>query len=119
MWVPWAVPAMSDCQAITRAGKPCRMTPQIGLDYCFTHNPENTAARAEIASYAGHRSALSRRKVPVPPEALELNSVDSLKLLLGTLVAAELDGRIAPTRTRNILRILENMPDDVYYQPFG
>ena len=110
---------MSSCRATTRAGQPCRMTPQSGLAYCFTHNPENAAARAEIASYAGQRSGLSRRKVAVQPEALELSSPQSLNLFLRTLVAAELDGRIAPTRTRNILRILENMNDDALYNPFG
>ena len=110
------VPVMRTCQALTRSGTPCRMAPQSGSDYCFTHNPENAAVRPEIAAAAGRSSGASRRKVPVPPEALELSSSEGLRVLFSSIIAAELDGRIAPTRTRNIMRIIENLPDDAYYQ---
>ena len=45
--------AMSECQAKTADGSPCGAPAQTGKAYCFQHDPEQEAARAEARNRGG------------------------------------------------------------------
>lgn len=74
---------MTICQALTRAGQPCRCRALAGGLLCLHHDPGRTAARAEARKRAG----LTRRALRGPAAALQI--VENLNCAL-------LDGKTRP-----------------------
>jgi len=58
---------MKHCKAKTQSGKPCKMRPIKGSDYCFNHDPAAAAQRA----VARKRGGESRHN----PHAGDLNTI--------------------------------------------
>ncbi len=44
---------MAKCQAVTRAGKRCSQSVAPGVEWCWNHDPDNSARRREAAARAG------------------------------------------------------------------
>ena len=76
---------MAKCKAKTSAGEPCKMQPLKGSSYCFTHAPENGAARAMARKAGGerHRTPHYGDDSIIPREVRTLE--DANKILAYTL----------------------------------
>jgi len=85
------------------------MPPQRYRSFCFAHDPKNAARRVAIAAAAGRASGVSRRTVPIGLDGLDLLSREGVASLLTQLLRAELRARIAPKRSRNLLRAVDRL----------
>ena len=96
------------CPAITRAGTPCKAPPLNDADHCLFHSPATAEAQHDSRRQGGIASGVSRRSGPadISPEAISLSGRPAIQALLDAIVRLELTGRLAPTRTRNLLRAL-------------
>lgn len=74
------------CQATTRDGKPCGMTPRADSGLCFSHDPachDQVIAAGRKGASESHR----RRVIAASAQTLTLDSVDDA----ATLIASTLD----------------------------
>lgn len=115
------------CAAINKRGKRCRARPMRNAGHCVFHNPDTAQLQRRNQSAGGQASGLSRRASAKDIHVNALSLVDrrSTQALLDAVIRLELTGRLAPTRTRNILRAISIAvrnfdPETVnigYYQP--
>jgi hypothetical protein len=72
---------MAKCKAKTRTGKPCRMRPLKGSDFCFNHSPEAAAQRAAARKRGGEARHNERAGDPAAiPQ--QINSIQDARRIL-------------------------------------
>lgn len=77
---------MKKCESETKAGRPCPNYAQVDRPFCFVHDPERAADRAEARKLGGHNRR--RRHATTPPPTVTLRSLADVLALL-ELVAAD------------------------------
>jgi len=72
------------CKATTPDGKPCRMAPLDGQDYCWAHSPENKENHKAAARKGGQNA----RAVTLPASApkVELETAEDAPRLIATTI---------------------------------
>jgi hypothetical protein len=87
------------CKGKTKSGKPCRMKPISGSDYCFTHNPVTRRAQAVARKLGGANRHTPHFADPTTLPAQVESLPDAHKLLTYTLAeVAGMDNSIARAR---------------------
>jgi hypothetical protein len=72
---------MAQCKAKTQTGKPCKMRPIKGSDYCFNHDPAAAAQRAAARKRGGEARHTAHAGDPaIVPEQIG-NIQDARKIL--------------------------------------
>ena len=85
------------CKANTRKGKHCKSPPQIGLQYCFFHDPVNSENRKAASSKGGKRGKMSTLPPQTPNHVIK-SARDVVNLLsesVSQVRRGEIDPRIA------------------------
>jgi len=89
--------SMRNCQSTTVDGRKCKSPPQIGIEYCFFHNPTNSSERQVASSKGGKRGKISTLTRQTPDQ--EVKSAQDVVNLLSESVnqvrRGEIDPRIA------------------------
>jgi hypothetical protein len=90
------------CKAITKDGTPCQAYALAGSDYCFHHDPAQSAQRCEARSKGGH-ARHGRHVGPVgQAEPVELDTMADVAALLRHVINDTLKLENSLQRARTI-----------------
>jgi hypothetical protein len=95
------------CQATAASGQPCRATPRAETGFCIYHDPEYAEQQRENVRAGGLASGIARQPLPLAdPETLDLSDRTGVQAVIDAVLRLELCGKIPPTRSRVIVRLL-------------
>jgi hypothetical protein len=95
------------CKGKTQTGKPCRMKPIRGGDYCFSHSPKTRRAQAEARKRGGENRHVPHFADPALLPATVEALPDAHQLLVYTLKEVSgMDNTIA--RARVLIALFES-----------
>jgi hypothetical protein len=95
------------CQAKTKTGKPCRMAPLKGCNYCFNHDPATAAQRAQARKAGGQARHTGHAGDPsiIPTE---INTIADARQILTYTLAELLNCDNGIQRNRALIAIFDS-----------
>jgi hypothetical protein len=97
---------MSRCNTYLGSGKPCQFPARNGSAHCINHDPEYADTRRENGRAGGAASAEARRPIPLSEIHVDFSTRAGIQAAAEAIAMLEFVGRISPTRSRNIIRVL-------------
>jgi len=93
------------CNALTKAGRPCRGRVLPGRPYCMSHDPEHADQRAEGQRKGGEARANARRAAKVWTTLGEQMTADQLPAILRACMFSVKSGAMEPAQATAIANL--------------
>ena len=94
------------CTATTKSGETCRATPRADSGLCINHDPDYAKQQRENVRNGGVASGAARRPFLDDTSNFALSDRASVQAAIDTVFRLELAGKIPPSRSRVIVRLL-------------
>jgi hypothetical protein len=97
---------MSRCNTYLGSGKPCQFPARNGSAHCINHDPEYADTQRENVRSGGAASGEARKPIPFSEIHVDFSTRAGIQAAAEAIAMLEFVGRISPTRSRNIIRVL-------------
>ena len=95
------------CQGITKGGRACRANAQVGRRYCYTHDPDREAERAESRRRGGLAKAADVRASKTWVRAGSSIDVETMPRMLLGMVESVASGELEPSQAMAIANVIK------------